>query len=52
VTLAQLVMLVVNPALVIIFHYDNIQRLLAGTERKIGQKVELKEQATPTTSTP
>lgn len=39
VSLAQLLFLVVAPALVIIFHHDNIGRLLAGTERKIGQKV-------------
>ena len=40
VSLAQLVFMVVGPTLVIIFHYDNIGRLLAGTERKIGQKVD------------
>jgi acyl phosphate:glycerol-3-phosphate acyltransferase len=39
VSLAQLLFLVVAPTLVIIFHHDNIGRLLAGTERKIGQKV-------------
>lgn len=39
VSFAQMVFMVVGPALVIIFHYDNIGRLLAGTERKIGQKV-------------
>ena len=38
VSLAQMVLLVVVPALVIIFHYDNIGRLLAGKERKLGQK--------------
>ena len=38
VNLAQLVFLVVAPGLVILFHYDNIGRLLAGKERKIGQK--------------
>lgn len=38
VSLAQLLFLVVAPTLVIIFHHDNIGRLLAGTERKIGQK--------------
>jgi acyl phosphate:glycerol-3-phosphate acyltransferase len=43
VSLAQLVFMVVGPALVIAFHYDNIGRLLAGTERKIGQKVVLEE---------
>lgn len=38
VSLAQLVFLVVSPAIVIILHYDNIGRLLSGKERKIGQK--------------
>ena len=37
VSLAQLVFLLLGPALVILFHYDNIDRLLAGKERKIGQ---------------
>jgi len=37
VSLAQLVFLLLGPALVILFHYDNIGRLLAGKERKIGQ---------------
>lgn len=45
VSLAQLVFMVVGPALVIAFHYDNIGRLLAGTERKIGQKVKVEEKA-------
>ncbi len=45
VSLAQLVFMVVGPALVIAFHYDNIGRLLAGTERKIGQKVNVEEKA-------
>ena len=38
INLAQLVFLVVTPGLIILFHYDNIGRLLAGKERKIGQK--------------
>ncbi len=38
VSLAQLVFMVVAPGLVIIFHHDNIGRLLNGTERKLGQK--------------
>lgn len=45
VSLAQLVFMLVGPALVIAFHYDNIGRLLAGTERKIGQKVNIEEKA-------
>src|SRR5579883_282402 len=34
----QMLFMVIVPALVIIFHSDNISRLLAGKERKIGQK--------------
>ncbi len=45
-----LLFLVLGPLLVIILHYDNIGRLLAGTERKIGQKVQVKEKAQPTTT--
>jgi len=43
VTLAQLVFMVIGPAIIIIVHYDNIGRLLSGTERKLGQKVVLEE---------
>ena len=39
VSFAQLVFMVVVPGLVILFHSDNIGRLLAGKERKIGQEV-------------
>ncbi|MBE3558720.1 MAG: glycerol-3-phosphate 1-O-acyltransferase PlsY [Ktedonobacteraceae bacterium] len=39
VTLPQMLFMVVVPALVIILHHDNIGRLLAGRERKLGQKV-------------
>jgi glycerol-3-phosphate acyltransferase PlsY len=53
--LAQLVFMIVAPALVIIFHHDNIGRLLSGTERKLGQKVVLTAEGgtaeTPTGST-
>lgn len=38
VSLPQLVFLVIAPVLVILFHSDNIGRLLMGNERKIGQK--------------
>ncbi|TMC61882.1 MAG: glycerol-3-phosphate acyltransferase [Chloroflexota bacterium] len=49
VTFPDLLFLVIAPALVIIFHYDNIGRLLSGTERKIGQKVQVEENpASPT----
>lgn len=50
VTLAQLVFMLFGPALVISLHHDNISRLLAGTERKIGQKVELQENPPPVDS--
>ncbi len=50
VTLADLFYLIVAPAIVIILHYDNIGRLLAGTERKIGQKVQLEEKPVSNTS--
>jgi acyl phosphate:glycerol-3-phosphate acyltransferase len=43
VTLAQLVFMLIGPALVILVHYDNIGRLLSGNERKLGQKVVLEE---------
>jgi glycerol-3-phosphate acyltransferase PlsY len=50
VTLAQLVFMVVGPAIVIVVHYDNIGRLLSGTERKLGQKVAVEEGASSTNS--
>jgi len=50
VTLAQLVFMLIGPALVIIVHYDNIGRLLSGTERKLGQKVVLEEGTSPANS--
>jgi acyl phosphate:glycerol-3-phosphate acyltransferase len=50
VSLQQLLFLVIAPTLVIIFHYDNIGRLLSGTERKIGQKVQIVEKPTPDTN--
>jgi glycerol-3-phosphate acyltransferase PlsY len=50
VTLAQLVFMVIGPAIVIIVHYDNIGRLLSGTERKLGQKVVVEEGTSPTNS--
>jgi acyl phosphate:glycerol-3-phosphate acyltransferase len=48
--LPQLVYLIVGPALVIILHHDNISRLLAGKERKIGQKVNTEEGTASTSS--
>ncbi len=50
VSLAQMVFMIVAPALVIIFHYDNIGRLLSGTERKFGQKVNTDESTSHTNS--
>ena len=43
VSLPQLVFMIVGPLLIILFHYDNISRLLAGTERKLGQKADSEE---------
>lgn len=48
ISLPQLVFLIIAPTLIIIFHYDNIQRLLAGNERKLGQKVDDPAGVTPT----
>ena len=50
VTLAQMIFMVIGPAIVIIVHYDNIGRLLSGTERKLGQKVAVEEGTSPTNS--
>ena len=50
VTLAQMVFMVIAPAIVIIVHYDNIGRLLSGNERKLGQKVVLEEGSSPANS--
>lgn len=46
---AQMVGMLVMPGLVVILHYDNINRLLRGKERKLGQKETLPTQ--PSTST-
>ena len=45
----EVIFLIVGPALVILLHYDNIGRLLAGKERKLGQKEAIADNA-PTTS--
>ncbi len=47
VSLAQLLFLVPAPAMVMLLHHDNIGRLLSGTERKIGQKVNPDEKTSP-----
>lgn len=39
INLPTMLYLLVGPGLVILFHHDNIGRLLSGTERKVGQKV-------------
>lgn len=44
VSLPTMLYLVIGPGLVILFHHDNIGRLLSGTERKIGQKVKVDEE--------
>ncbi|HLX41664.1 MAG TPA: glycerol-3-phosphate 1-O-acyltransferase PlsY [Ktedonobacteraceae bacterium] len=49
VNLPTMLYLVIGPGLVILFHHDNIGRLLSGTERKIGQKVKIEESSTPGT---
>jgi glycerol-3-phosphate acyltransferase PlsY len=49
VSLPTMLYLVIGPGLVILFHHDNIGRLLSGTERKIGQKVKMEENSTPNT---
>jgi glycerol-3-phosphate acyltransferase PlsY len=48
ITLPQMLLLIIAPALVIIFHRDNIQRLVAGKERKIGEKVNENNASTST----
>lgn len=45
VPLPSMCYLVVGPGLVILFHHDNIGRLLTGNERKIGQKVKTDDNA-------
>ncbi len=45
INLPTMLYLLVGPGLVILFHHDNIGRLLAGNERKIGQKVKVDNEA-------
>jgi acyl phosphate:glycerol-3-phosphate acyltransferase len=40
ISLPEMLYMIIGPALIILFHRDNIGRLLAGKERKLGQKVE------------
>jgi glycerol-3-phosphate acyltransferase PlsY len=51
VNLPSLLYLLIGPALVILFHSDNIGRLFTGKERKIGQKDQLEEHPPSTTTT-
>ncbi len=50
VNLPTMLYLVAAPILVIALHHDNIDRLLSGTERKIGQKAQTEKTAPPSTS--
>ncbi len=50
VSVAKLVFMIVVPGLIILFHYDNIGRLLKGTERKLGQKVVIAADSTTNTT--
>lgn len=45
VPLPALFYLIVGPGLVVLFHHDNIGRLIAGNERKIGQKAIVEDSA-------
>jgi len=38
VSIPEMLFLIIGPAFVVLLHYDNIGRLLAGKERKLGQK--------------
>lgn len=44
VNLPTMLYLIVGPGLVILFHNDNIRRLLSGNERKLGQKVQIENE--------
>ena len=46
IALPTMLYLIVGPGLVILFHSDNIRRLLAGKESKLGQKVQLDDGGT------
>lgn len=50
ISLAQLAFMLPGPALIFALHHDNMARLLAGTESKLGQKVQVGEQTTPDNS--
>ncbi len=46
VSLPEMLFLIFGPAFVVLLHYDNIGRLLAGKERKLGQKEVLPDNST------
>ena len=48
VSIPEMLFLILGPAFVILLHYDNIGRLLAGKERKLGQKEVIPDNATTT----
>ena len=48
VSIPEVCFLVLGPAFVILLHYDNIGRLLAGKERKLGQKEAVPDNSTTT----
>jgi glycerol-3-phosphate acyltransferase PlsY len=50
VSIPTMLYMIAAPVLIIALHYDNIGRLLSGTERKIGQKVKIEESGTSTTN--
>ncbi|HZU70358.1 MAG TPA: glycerol-3-phosphate 1-O-acyltransferase PlsY [Ktedonobacteraceae bacterium] len=51
ISIPALLFMLAGPLLIILLHHDNIGRLLAGTERKIGQKVKVEESgASPSTN--
>ncbi len=52
VSLPTMIYMVLAPILIIVLHYDNIGRLLSGTERKIGQKVKIEEPVAPSSNAP
>jgi acyl-phosphate glycerol 3-phosphate acyltransferase len=49
ISLPQMLFAIIGPALIIIFHRDNIERLIAGKERKLGEKVSVEAISSDTT---
>ena len=46
VSIPEMLFLILGPAFVVLLHYDNIGRLLAGKERKLGQKEAVPDNST------